>query len=156
MKRAFTLIELTVILGMLATLMSVSIVSLLRSQQSAYLSSTSSQFITDLRSQQIRSMTGDTENSGLIGSYGIYIQPSSYTVFRGTDYLPQDPSNYVVALPDNLTLSTNMVGSQIVFLPGSGDISNYDPNQDHITITDSSSGESTAYHFNQYGVIVSP
>lgn len=154
-RRAFTLIEMTVVLGMLTTLMSVGIVNLLKTQASARIGSSINQLVADIRAQQLKSMTGDTAGTGTISPHGIYVQPTSYTLFRGSAYSPADPANFTVNLEANMTLSTNFSSPQVVFLAGSGEVSGYTPGFDSLTLTDTTSTDSVTFQFNRYGVIIS-
>lgn len=155
MKRAFTIIELTVILGMVATLMAITVINLLQAQQSANIESAMAQLVADIKTQQIRAMTGDTEGTGMVQSYGVYVTPTSYTLFRGVAYDAGEESNFTLNLETNLELETTFMGSQLVFAPGSGEVMDYASGADTITLTETSGPTSAELQFNRYGVVIS-
>src|SRR3989344_4764901 len=154
-RRAFTLVEMMVVVGMLAILMSLGVVNLLKTQQSARITSTVNQLAADLRGQQLKSMTGDTDGTGTISAHGLYIQPTSYTLIRGYSYSASDPANFTVNLESGLALSTSFPSPEVVFLAGSGELSGYTPGSDTFTLIDTASTASVTFQFNRYGVIIS-
>jgi len=155
MTRGLTLIELTVVLAILATLMSIGIVNLLKTQQVARVRSSTTQIVADIKAAQIQSMAGDTQGTGSIAPHGIYFEPDKYTLFRGSVYSPSDPSNFTILLEPNLVFSTSFPSSTLVFEPVSGEISGFTPGNSTVTLTDATSTEAVNFQFNSYGVITS-
>lgn len=154
-KRGFVFIELVVVLGILSLLLGLVIISISNLRPSAAIDTTITTFITDLKNQQTKVMVGDTEGRGVSDNYSVYIQPSSYTLFHGVTYSALDATNFTVAVDASLQLSTTFAGNKIVFATNSGEITNFVPGQDSITIRDSSTGKQTTIQINKYGAVTS-
>lgn len=153
-RSGFTLIELIIVIGIVAVLLTITTVSLLSVQTHASLNTVSAQVLTDIKSQQLKTMTGETEGSGTISAYGIYFQSTGYVLFRGSAYSPADPANFVITLDSPVTLSTAFPSSTLVFTPGSGEITGYSPGLDYVTLTGVTSSEVKTLQFNRYGVLI--
>ena len=155
MKTGFTFTELIVVIGILAGLFAFTINNLARPQLSASLNSSASQLLADLKSQQLKAMSGDSEDAGAVLPHSIYIENTSYVLFRGSIYVPSDSSNFTVSLDPALSLSTSFSGSVIVFLAGSGEISGFTPGSNTLTLTHGQSSDSNIIQLNRYGVVSS-
>lgn len=143
--RAFTLIELIIGVSLFLSLFALgwSNISILPGKIT--LNTVSQNLINDLRNQQSESMNG-------VNTYGIYIENTSYTLFKGLTYNPNDSTNFTVRLDDsNLSLSTMFPNSIIVFKSSSGEVNNFDSNNNTITITDNLSGSTQIIKLNKYG-----
>lgn len=150
----FTFPELIIVVGILTTLFALSINSLSSTQQSTYLGTNITTFISDLKQQQLNAMVGNTEGSGIISDHGIYFGTSSYTLFRGSTYSPTEISNYVVNLEHTIEFGTvTFPDSQIVFHKGSGEIQGFSNDFNTITLRNKVSGEQHVITINKYGVI---
>lgn len=116
MKKGFTLIELLVTMAITGILMTFVYINILRPQASTALTSGVNVLITDLRSQQLKSMTGD--NDGLTATpAGVIFGTTSYTL---------TPQNQTISLPQNTRFSQVAYPTQqIVFATGSGEVVNY-------------------------------
>ena len=145
-QRGFTLVELGVVISITATLLGLITISLVRSQQGASLTSTEEILSADLRSQQLKSMIGDTEGRASHDTYGIHIDQSSYTLFHGI-YSAQEPSNFVVALDSSTRF--NNPNFDVVFLRPSGQIST----STVIELQDKTNSKLKKIHLNTLGVI---
>lgn len=152
MKSGFTLPELILVMGILLTLFALVTNSLLGSQHQTSLNSLISSLISDIKSQQFKSMSGDTAGRGMTDTYGVYFASGQYVLFLGSAYSSGNPDNFTVSLDSNLQLSTTFPSQSVIFSKGSGEIIGYDANADTITI--SSPSDSKTLEFNQYGVIV--
>lgn len=156
-KRGFTLIELLVVMAIASVLTSLSVLALSNSQHTAYEQSSLEILISDLKLQQMKSMSGDT---GLATTthvpFGIYFQTDSYTLFRGPSYDPNDPTNFSVELEKALTFSSVTIpGSELLFEKGSGEISGFTEGQNTIVIANKVTGQQITITLNRYGVISS-
>ena len=94
-KKAFTLIELVLVIGIITILLSFVYFNLFSSQHRVILDSTIDVLINDLRNQQNKAMTGNTENRTTYDAYGIYFQSDKYILFHGPNFSSGDPANYV-------------------------------------------------------------
>ena len=101
--------------------------------------------MSDIRSQQSLAMSNDS-------SYGIHFESSSYTLFTGGTYAQGSASNFVVNLDGGIGF-TNVTfpNSQIIFLPGSGDISDYSAGSDSFTLASSVTNKSSFVRIDKYG-----
>jgi len=150
MRRGFTLIEMIVVMAVGVVIITTTTVLLLSGQRQVVKLSAEEQILSDIRSAQVKAMTG---NSGG-GAYGIYFGTDAYTLFKGVSYNASDPINFVVTLDNNVNLTTTFAGSNVVFLAVSGEINNYVSGADTVTIIDSTDNTERVIHFNKYGVAV--
>ncbi len=154
MRKGFTLIEVIVVLAIVSTLFAMTIVSLNSFQQNTYQNTSEDVFLSDLRLQQLKSMTGDNNSSSTVEPFGVYFSSNSYTLFRGNTYSASDPENFTVELNPNLSFSViEFNDSQIVFARNSGEIIGFTPDNDTITIHNSITLEDSMITLNKLGVI---
>ena len=152
-SRGFTLIEMSLVMGIFLTLISITFVGFLRFQQKSTLFANTTVLLTDIQSQQIKPMTGDTENSNEISDFGIYFEESSYTLFRGNT-LSVKPENIVINLETPLSFEEiSLPSSSVVFSKGSGEILGFDENQNSLKVKNNDSGEEVVIQFNKHGVL---
>ena len=154
-RSGFTIIEIVVVLGILATLLSIGYISAVNIQRRAPLSATVSVLMGDLRGQQTKAMTGDTQTGTTGDSYGIYFRPDAYILFKGSGYNPSDTANAVTPLPTNIIVSTAFSGSSVVFAKGSGDVAGFSQGSSWVTLTQNLSGEHKTLTVNRYGAVIS-
>lgn len=110
----FTLVELMVSIGILTILFALTTINIGRLPSSASQSSGYDRLVSDLRSQQTKSMTGYGAES-----FGLHFENSSYTLFTGS----YGTENYIVSLDPSLTFTgVTFPGSEIIFEAGSGDL----------------------------------
>lgn len=152
-NQGFTLIELSLVMGIIAILTGFVSINLLKPQVTASVASSTQTFAADLKEQQIKAMVGDTEGTGATQAFGVHIEADGYTLFRGTSFSPSDPANFTVNLEDGLALSTSLPLQQIVFIKGSGEVSGYTPGADTITISHTQGGEQKVVTVNRYSAI---
>ncbi|MBP9691606.1 prepilin-type N-terminal cleavage/methylation domain-containing protein [Candidatus Woesebacteria bacterium] len=152
LNTGFTLIELLLVMAISLVLIGVSTVSLTNVQQYSYLSKSLELLLSDIKLQQAKAMNGVTE-TGTAVRYGIYFGESSYTLFQGDAYDPDEATNFTVNLDGQLTFgSTEFAGDQIVFDTGSGEIVGFVDGQDSIVIANPGSSEDTVIELNSYGI----
>lgn len=155
MQKAFTLVELLVVMGIIALLASLSTVTLLNSQNRASSSATIDSLITDVGQQQLKAMVGD-QTINNTSATGVHFQADSYTLFQGAAYSAGDPGNFVVTLPSVLQFSSiNLPSSEILFASVSGEIVGYSSSNNTLTLTNSSANRQETITINKYGVITS-
>lgn len=122
-QKGFTLAEIIVVGGIVAMIFGLTISSNLRAQQSTSLQSSSMLLVSDIKQQQINSMTGFTLGEDTTSTYGVYFEEDGYTLFKGTAYDPSDSKNFVVKLPENIKLSEiKFLNSTLLFSKGSGEV----------------------------------
>jgi prepilin-type N-terminal cleavage/methylation domain-containing protein len=150
-QTGFTLIELMIVLGLVATLFALSSVSLGRQMEVASLATTAEQLTADIKNQQMLAMSGAQGSSGEPQSRGLYIQPEKYVLFSGEAYDPDDDSNFSISNGQGVELSTDLPGSQLVFRTGDGQAEGF--SQTEYTITLSNSDGSKVISINRLGAV---
>lgn len=155
-RNGFTLIEVIVVLGVLATLMSFATINVLQLQRHTHVQTTITALATDLYEQRQRAMTGDTQGRLTSDSYGVYFQTSSYVLFHGSSYVASSPDNITVPIASPIQMSaTTFSGSSVIFAKGSGEIIGYSSSANTVTFTNTSNSESVVVALNKYGTITS-
>src|SRR3989344_9142923 len=150
------LVELLVVMALLSVVFSLTFINFSGLLSSSSQTSNIDLLISDLKSQQIQAMSGNTVSPTTNDSYGIYFEQGSYTLFRGLTYSGSDPQNLTINLEPqiqftNLTLPDS--GSSLVFLKGSGDIYNYSTIPEvTITVRDTTSNYDYVIKLNKHGV----
>lgn len=152
MKKAFTLIEIILVVSIFSLLTSFTTINLLRPQNKASIDTATSQLVADLREQQIRAMVGDSEGQSSAQEFGIFFEPDGYTLFRGSAYSPAELTNFKVKLEDVTIGNINLPTPQIVFAKMTGETVNYSAALSSITMLHESSGISKTITVNRYGV----
>lgn len=151
MTKGYTIIELLIVMGIFAIFFGFASLNLLGVRSKTSLATTTDVLVSDLRSQQVKSMTGDTGGGPQNINYGIYFTPNSYILFKGT-YNPVDTTNFTVDV-DEAIITTTLAGSIITFNKGSGEIVGFDPNANSIRLTSNISTSSKIITLNRFGVI---
>ena len=152
-KKGFTIVEMTVVLGMMTILLGYAVINLTSVQHTTYVASTVDTFISDLKQQQLKAMVGDTEGRGTNDYYGIHFQTNSYDMFHGSTYTSL-PSNFNIPLTTNIQFSNvAFAQSQIVFNKGDGSIVGFSAGSNTVTIRNTVTGEQKTITLNRYGVI---
>lgn len=149
MRRGFTLIELIVVVGMLATLTGLSYLTLFGRIQKTDVTSIMVSLVADLRSQQVRAGSGEQVNGN--GSYGVHIDNAQYVLFSGS-YIANDPANTAIPV-SGAQVSTTFPGSNVIFTPGSGEIPGFSSSANAITVTSIEGGSTRTIRLNRYGVV---
>ena len=152
-KKGFTLIETIIVIGILSVLIVLVAPSLLNLRSNTSINTTLDTVVTDLKSQQIKAMSGDTEGRGIPDNYSIYIQPSSYILFHGINYSQSDTSNISIPIETQYQLSTTFPSNKITFASGSGEIVGFLNGQNTITIREVGKSNQKVIILNKYGTI---
>jgi len=151
-QRGFSFIELVVVMGVLLTLMGLGTITLINTQHKTNLNTVVDTFSADIKSQQIKAMTGDTGGGASPNAYGLHISSSNYTLFSGTTYNSGSPTNFTPSFPTTVQVSTTLPGSNAVFATGSGELVNVTVSKT-VTFTDSGTSQQKTVTINRYGVI---
>lgn len=152
----FSLLELLVVFGILITLFAIGTINFLGTQRNISLTASIDPLITDLRGQQLKSMVGDADGQAVPISHGVHFENSSYTLFRGSSYSPGSLGNFVVNLNSAQQFSAvTLLNSVAVFNQITGELANFSPGSDSITIRDTTDGQTRTITLNRYGVVVS-
>lgn len=146
-KSGFALIELIVAMGIFAIITSLATINLLNAQHIASIDTSATTLIADLKQQQIKAMTGETEGRGIGDQYGVHFDTDRYVLFHGS-YNPSEASNFVVNLDGTLSFTTS---GEVVFSQGSGASSGLST----IILKDDQSGKQKTITINSLGVVIS-
>ena len=129
MRKGITFVELIVVTGIFMTLFGLVGVNFLTTIHKASLASAVAPLLADIKSQQLKAVQGDTQNTGMTDRYGLYFTNGSYTLFKGS-YSPADPANVLIELPENTQFSGIVFPqSQLLFEKGSGEVVSFVPGQ---------------------------
>jgi len=152
-KLGLTLVEIILVLGIIAVLSSFASFNIVRSRNAVSLDSTVSSLINDIKSQQIQAMSGYSQ-TGVKIPCGIYFETNRYILFYKDSYLSSDSTNFPINLDqDNQFSLINLPTSQIVFASANGEIKDFDPSKNYVTLKNINSGETKKIHFNKFGVV---
>lgn len=154
MKKAFSLPEIIVVIGILLVLSGFAIVNLFSAKHTTSLNTTVNMFIADLKNQQVKAIVGDTEGRVTADSYGIYFDQSTYILFHGTTYSQTDPANFTINLGDNVAFANVLLPqSQIVFAKGSGTVLGFVNGSNTLTLRNVLSNEQKVITVNRFGTV---
>jgi len=154
-QAGFTILETVIVVAIFLTLIALISPAIFNIQSSSTKDSITETLLADIKNQQIKSMTGDTEGRGTPDFYGVYIQPSYYVLFHGQNYSPSEPTNFTTQIDNQFTLTTTFTQTQIVFATQSGEINGFIPAQNSITVQEIRTGQQKVIQLNKYGTITS-
>lgn len=146
-NRGFTLIEMSIVVSTIVTLLGFITINLVRSQQTASLTSTEEILVVDLKQQQLKSMIGDTEGRITADLYGIHFDSNRYVTFHGSVYSPFDTSNSAINLESNMQF--NNPGFNVIFEKVTGEISA----PTIIELQDNTNSKLKRIHLNVFGTV---
>ena len=154
-QSGFTLLEISIVIAIIIIILSIIGINLFGAQRNASLTAAMTIFTSDVKGQQLKAMNGVTEGRSNADSYGIFFQTDRYTLFYGSSYSNSDPSNFIVKLEQNIIFSEiNFPNNSIVFSQLSGEVVNFSPTQNSLTIKNTSGNEQKIITINKYGVII--
>lgn len=152
-NRGFTLIETVLVMGIFLAIAGIASMSVGNLYPKANLNVTSDVLMSDIKTQQLKSMTGYSFSSTQIESHGIYFEPTQYTLFTGSSYDPVDTRNIIISPGVNIGLSTvNITDDILVFSAGSGEVINYIAGGT-VTVTETNTSQQKTLEINQMGAI---
>jgi prepilin-type N-terminal cleavage/methylation domain-containing protein len=153
-SKGLTLIEVIIVIGIIALLASFTGFSLIRSRNTVSLDGVTATIANEIKSQQLNSMNGYTQAGVVNPYYGIYFENNRYILFHTLTYQNDAQGNYPVDLDsDNRFSVINLPYNQIVFASQSGEISNYDPVRNFVSVENVNSSQEKTLYFNHFGVV---
>jgi prepilin-type N-terminal cleavage/methylation domain-containing protein len=156
-QKGFSLLEVLLVIALLMIILGIATINLFSATNKTYQNTTAAILYTDLKSQQVKAMNGDTEGTGTTGAYGVYFKPTQYILFRGTTYSASNPTNFAVKIPDDVNFTNiSFPGNQIVFASGSGAFANFTTNNaTSAAITNVAGLGQKTVTINRFGVVTS-
>jgi len=151
--RGFTLIEVVIAVGVFFMLFGFIILNLPSVIRSENVNTTVDTLITDIRSQQVKAMSG--AGDGTAGSsFGIYFASDRYVLFRGSVYSPSDTSNFTVNLDPSLNISNvTFPSSVLVFSQASGSAKGYVSGSDTLVVKNLVGIQQKTVRVNRFGTV---
>lgn len=153
-RMGFTFIEVMMVIGISALMISLLSINLIRPQLQASVTTATSTLIADVRSQQLKAMLGEVDASGSPVTFGVYFSTDSYTLFKGVVYNPNDSANSVVNLPSGISFNNiNLTNSQVIFSRVSGEVVGYSDDQNSVSLIQTQNNTQVNLSINQLGVL---
>jgi len=153
MKKGYTYLEVLIVIAIAGLLFGFIAFNLFKTQHETAVTSIVNTLLSDLKNQQTKAMIGVNGGRPTGDSYGIFFQSNSYVLFYGNAYNSQDSTNFNVPLDQNLTISTTLASNTLVFSQLSGEVFNFSPFQNTITIKNTAGLEQKIITVNRYGVV---
>lgn len=151
-KKGFTLIELVLVVTIIGLVVVFSMVVFSNQQNQTSLESTILEVNSAIRESQNKSISQSQDIPG-DDNYGVYFTNTSYTVFKGSNYSPNNPTNFTVNFGSGITLSNiNLPGSQLIFDRLSGRLTTYSETQNSLIFSTFDNVTKTVV-INPYGAI---
>lgn len=148
----FTLIELTIVIGIITLLFGFISISLVNNKQITSISSVRDTLTSDMASQQTKAMNGSGGAAGV--SYGIYFLSNQYVLFKGNSYNPLDTSNFEVEMDSNIIFANvRLANSTLLFASGSGEVVGFQDGLNTLDIEDANGSNTKTITINKYGVV---
>lgn len=155
LELGFSLIELTIVIGIIAAISTIAITSFSSITKRADLNGNAQNIITTLNTARSKTISSDGASQ-----WGGHFETDKYALFKGTVYNAGDPNTKIYTLPSSLEISTialNGGGTDTIFDRITGKTSNYgtvtirEKNQptNLINISIENSGQSSATAPNQ-------
>lgn len=155
MSSGFTFIEIIIVTAIFLILLALITPAVFNFQSTANSDGIIETLLADIKNQQIKAMTGDTEGRGIPDTYGVQIQPSSYVLFHGQNFLPQDDTNFTIDIDSQFQIVSTYANNSIIFASGSGEITNFSESANQIIIREERTGKEKTIELNKYGTITS-
>ncbi len=148
-KQGFTLIELLVSMVIMTLIFSLATVNYSNMIPRANTQALFETLKADIKSQQLKAMQGFKSPEHLTQATGVHFNSDSYVLFMGDNYDPDEQTNIVIEIQDQITLQTSP--NTIVFEPGSGEIrASIDCT---VVIDNELNDQDQSFFINPYGVI---
>lgn len=156
LSRGFTFIELMMVMGIITILFGVSTINLFKTKHKTSLNAAIAILVNDMKAQQLKAMSGDTEGMINHDTYGIRFETHRYMLFRGPYYTSGDPANFPVTLEEDIQIDNiSWPDNKIVFASVSGEIANFSSGNNTMRIKSIYSDDQKTIIINRYGVVTS-
>lgn len=150
-QAGFSFVEVIMTLLLLVVLTGLAAMSTALTFNRVKIASELTTLLADLRQMQIKAMSGEIESGATNKAYGLWIGESEYQVFQGeTRSGSVDLGTFEI---EGATFSSTFSNDEVVFASGSGQILNFTPGQNTITIYKTGSLQQQTVTLNSYGVV---
>lgn len=154
LSAGYTLVELLLVVGIIGILITLITGSLTNYQVQSNVTALTSEVIAEMKEQQTRAMSGDTDGTADSMHFGVHFDSDKYVLFRGTIYSPVDTANISMNLPEQMEFSNiTFPGGDVIFSRVSGEVSGYTPGADSVTIMHKETDEKKVMRLNKLGVV---
>ena len=156
-RQGFTLVELLIVMGLVGILLSLTVANIIRPQNTASLAAAVDNLVADIKSQQLKTMSGDSMSATTAQQHGLRFTTNGYTLFKGAAYSAGDTDNLAVTFENGVNLATTLPvvsgASQLLFDKGDGDVTSFNASANVITLTNVNTGETKTITVNRYGAL---
>jgi prepilin-type N-terminal cleavage/methylation domain-containing protein len=150
----FTLVEIVIVVGIVGVLVALTAMTLTRSYSRSSVNSVVDEVIAEMKLQQIKAMSGDSEGSSSSQSYGVHFETDRYVLFRGDSYVVNSTANRVYELDGVVQFNSILFpGGNVIFSKVSGEVSGYTNGANSITVRQGETGDEKTLILNKYGVV---
>ncbi len=149
---AFTFIEVIMVMGIFAVIVTLVGVITFRAMNKRQANSEIEMLLAALSFQQQQAVNRllSTETTQ---QYGVYFFGSGYTVFPGSSYVAGHASNRTTNLPPGVVFSTiSLPNNQVVFDEATGFVQNYEAARSSVVVINQA-GEQSLLTINRLGVV---
>lgn len=122
-KKGFSLIELILVIFLIGISLGLSLLYLETAQVREDINKQAEVFTSNVRLAHSDALSGLNNQA-----HGVHLEQSSYTIFSGNTYDPNDSANFETELPPNMTIENinlNGGGSDILFTSPNGETLNF-------------------------------
>ncbi len=123
MTKAFSYLEVIIVIAIIAILSGMTLLFGQTSQVRADINAEANNLASYLRLAQSKAMSGENNSD-----HGIHLETDKYILFEGSSYSPSDSSNHEIELPETIiTQNINLGGGgqDIVFTLPKGETKNF-------------------------------
>lgn len=150
-SNGFSIVELLIVMGIFAIFFAFASLNLLGIRNKTSIGTSVDVLLSDLKTQQIKAMSGDANYGADNDSFGIHFLTDSYILFKGS-YTPGDSNNFIVKL-DDAGIDTTFPSGEILFKKISGEVNNFVPTGNTIKFSSNNSTDQKIITVNRLGTV---
>lgn len=123
MRWGFSMMEVMIVIGLIVMSLGFGALFSQTSQVRANVNNEASALVAYLRLAQSDAVAGKGDQS-----HGIHLELNAYTIFEGESYNASDSNNFIIALPETITLENIVLaggGVDVIFNPPQGRTTTY-------------------------------
>jgi len=142
-ENGFSLVEVLLVISLLVIILSLSAPNLFNQLAREKVASLSTDVVSILKDAQTKAINSETIDLPTSSEFGVHFTANSYTLFRGVVFNPTDTNNFLVSVPDNLTIISNLPCpispndcNNIIFSKLNGEVQDFDQTRNSLCLTD--------------------